>query len=372
MHRQIILATALGCAFGFSLTGCNTGKREDPTKKTSTAAATTSGSGAAATSSGATTQPALVTLTINAQGSGTGTIVLEPPSPSGTYPFGTAVTLRALPDAGSSFRGWGGDLKAERGHERLLTMQSDLTIAPTFDIPNAGTPVANFTVGPDPAMGMGPLSVTFSDASTGTVGRYEWTFGDGKGSVDPSPVHVFNQPGTYTVSLRVYDAQGDEGLEDVRFGTVYVAARSEGSRFWYQNDRYKNPMKENSAGDAPLAQQVLDLVNQERATAGVAPVAADKDAERAAQAHTSDMINRQYFDHMSPEGFGPDDRFTATGATNLKLGENIAQAADPAAAMQAWMNSPGHRANILDPDFTHLGVGVDSIGGTWTQVFIKK
>ncbi|GAB3311387.1 hypothetical protein GCM10027451_23270 [Geodermatophilus aquaeductus] len=116
---------------------------------------------------------------------------------------------------------------------------------------------------------------------------------------------------------------------------------------------------------------MLALVNQERAAAGCAPVAADAALAGVARAHSVDMRDRGYFSHTTPEGLDPFDRARAAGVGYARA-ENIARGqADPAAVMDAWMNSPGHRANILDCSLTKLGVGVaEGAGGPWwTQLF---
>ncbi|WBP90661.1 CAP domain-containing protein [Kitasatospora cathayae] len=124
--------------------------------------------------------------------------------------------------------------------------------------------------------------------------------------------------------------------------------------------------------NASYAQQVVDLVNVERAKAGCGPVSAEPRLASAAQSHSDDMADRNYFDHASPEGYHADHRIEATGYRWNSWGENIARGQkDPAAVMDAWMNSPGHRANILNCDFKQLGVGVrtGANGPWWTQVF---
>ncbi|MFI0819445.1 CAP domain-containing protein [Streptomyces sp. NPDC021098] len=122
-----------------------------------------------------------------------------------------------------------------------------------------------------------------------------------------------------------------------------------------------------------LTSEVIALTNAERAAARLAPLAPDPRLTAAAQAHSDDMVVRDFYDHTSPEGRQPWDRATAAGATHRGIGENIACGQrGPAEVVQGWMNSPGHRANILKPDFTHIGVGyaTGSRAGTyWTQVF---
>ncbi|WP_371479386.1 CAP domain-containing protein [Kitasatospora sp. NBC_00315] len=119
------------------------------------------------------------------------------------------------------------------------------------------------------------------------------------------------------------------------------------------------------------AAAVLSLVNEQRAQAGCGPVTADARLDALAQAFSDDMAARGFFDHTDPDGHTPWDRAKAAGISNLG-GENIARGqATPEAVMTAWMNSPGHRANILNCNFTTLGVGVHqgSGGPWWTQDF---
>jgi uncharacterized protein YkwD len=117
--------------------------------------------------------------------------------------------------------------------------------------------------------------------------------------------------------------------------------------------------------------QVLALVNQERAAAGCAPVVADAPLAAVARAHSADMRDRDFFSHTNPEGLSPFDRAERAGISYSRA-ENIAYGQrDAAAVMEAWMNSSGHRANILDCGLTKLGVGVaEGAGGPWwTQLF---
>ncbi|GGR27490.1 CAP domain-containing protein [Streptomyces roseolus] len=128
---------------------------------------------------------------------------------------------------------------------------------------------------------------------------------------------------------------------------------------------------QNDDGRGSAADQVLSLVNAERAKAGCGPLTANATLARAAQAHSDDMAARDFFDHTNPDGADPGDRVTAAGYPWSTYGENIAMGQrTPEQVMEAWMNSPGHRANILNCDFKELGVGVHDGGGPyWTQVF---
>ncbi|WP_371654956.1 MULTISPECIES: CAP domain-containing protein [unclassified Streptomyces] len=127
---------------------------------------------------------------------------------------------------------------------------------------------------------------------------------------------------------------------------------------------------------APSAEQaaaatIVSLVNQQRAQAGCSPVKADASLAALATAFSDDMAARGFFDHTDPDGKSPWDRAAKAGVGNLG-GENIARGqADAKAVMEAWMNSPGHRANILNCDYKTLGVGVHfgEGGPWWTQDF---
>ncbi|MFD8643297.1 CAP domain-containing protein [Streptomyces zaomyceticus] len=117
--------------------------------------------------------------------------------------------------------------------------------------------------------------------------------------------------------------------------------------------------------------EVLRLVNVERAKVGCTPVSADARLAALAGAFSADMAARGFFDHTDPDGDTPWARAKQAGITGLG-GENIARGqADAAAVMESWMNSDGHRANILNCEFTTLGVGVHfgDGGPWWTQDF---
>ncbi|MFI9584325.1 CAP domain-containing protein [Streptomyces sp. NPDC052236] len=126
-------------------------------------------------------------------------------------------------------------------------------------------------------------------------------------------------------------------------------------------------------GLAQAVSEVLSRTNAERSAARLPPLAHDPRLAAAAQAYSTDMATRGFYSHTSPEGLEPWDRARAAGCTHRGIGENIACGQrSPAEVVQGWMNSPGHRANILKADFTHLGIGFAGGGpaGTyWTQLF---
>jgi uncharacterized YkwD family protein len=128
-----------------------------------------------------------------------------------------------------------------------------------------------------------------------------------------------------------------------------------------------------SAGISQYAQQVIELTNKERARAGLPALKADAQLSAVAQKKSQDMQQNHYFSHTSPTYGSPFDMMRDFGITYKTAGENIAQGQrTPQEVVTAWMNSPGHRANILNQQFTHIGVGFEQAGNHWTQMFIGK
>ncbi|MGR3323305.1 MAG: CAP domain-containing protein [Pseudooceanicola sp.] len=117
---------------------------------------------------------------------------------------------------------------------------------------------------------------------------------------------------------------------------------------------------------------VIAAMNDARAAAGLAPLSADARLTEAARTHAADMIRRGYFAHNTPEGDGPSDRASAAGYEWCFVAENIAQGQSGVAeVMESWMNSPGHRANILHARPREAGVArLPGTGrSTWVSVF---
>jgi uncharacterized protein YkwD len=130
------------------------------------------------------------------------------------------------------------------------------------------------------------------------------------------------------------------------------------------------------AANVTAEAEVLRLVNDERAKVGCAPVAVEAHLTAAARQHSLDMAQRNYFSHDTPEGVKAATRMTNAGYQWSMAGENIAAGQrTPADVMKSWMNSAGHRANILNCAYKHLGVGfANGVSGSayptyWTQDF---
>ncbi|WP_019069209.1 CAP domain-containing protein [Streptomyces hokutonensis] len=162
-----------------------------------------------------------------------------------------------------------------------------------------------------------------------------------------------------TLLERVFTHAGLAQAVDPRSGDIYWTA------LWAR------PLTERNL--AGTADKVVELTNAERAGAGLRPLAVDPLLAAAAQAHSTDMVARAFYSHTSPDGSQPWDRAAAAGSRRRTIGENIACGQrSPAEVVEGWMNSPGHRANILKPDFTHIGIGFaggGQMGTYWTQLF---
>ncbi|WP_284141541.1 CAP domain-containing protein [Virgibacillus sp. LDC-1] len=147
------------------------------------------------------------------------------------------------------------------------------------------------------------------------------------------------------------------------------------------------PAKENTTTNKPaqstpqgqnyalsqFEQQVVDLTNQERAKQGLSALKVDWELSRVAREKSRDMSVNGYFSHNSPTYGSPFDMMKSWGISYNTAGENIAKGQrTPQEVVNAWMNSEGHRANIMNGKFTHIGVGYVESGNVWTQQFIGK
>ncbi len=127
-------------------------------------------------------------------------------------------------------------------------------------------------------------------------------------------------------------------------------------------------------------QNILKLVNIERTTRGLDPLSIDRQLDQAANLHNDEMVRADMMSHQLPGEASLGDRVTATGYSWTRVGENIAAGyTTPEAVVEAWMNSTGHKENILNPEFTHIGIGyefapdnnnaLNDFDVYWTQVF---
>ncbi|MCY8889571.1 CAP domain-containing protein [Bacillus spizizenii] len=136
--------------------------------------------------------------------------------------------------------------------------------------------------------------------------------------------------------------------------------------------------KTNTTTSAPSSvsayeKKVVELTNAERQKQGLKPLQIDETLSKSARAKSQDMKDKNYFDHQSPTYGSPFDMMKSFGISYKTAGENIAKGQKtPEEVVKVWMNSEGHRKNILNPNFTHIGVGYVESGSIWTQQFIGK
>lgn len=139
------------------------------------------------------------------------------------------------------------------------------------------------------------------------------------------------------------------------------------------NSKPETSIPEQPTTPATFNEQVLALVNKERQAVGLKSLSLDDALCKAALLKSQDMHDKGYFSHTSPTYGSPFEMLTQLGIDYRAAAENIAQGyTTPEAVVKGWMNSEGHRANILNAQYTHMGVGYVASGNYWTQLFIKQ
>ena len=127
----------------------------------------------------------------------------------------------------------------------------------------------------------------------------------------------------------------------------------------------------NDADVSDYEKEVVDLVNEIRKEYGLSELTLNTELSAVARAKSQDMKDNQYFSHTSPTYGSPFDMMKTFGISYRTAGENIAMGyRTPEAVVDGWMNSEGHRANILNSSYKEIGVGYVSSGNYWTQMFI--
>ena len=138
----------------------------------------------------------------------------------------------------------------------------------------------------------------------------------------------------------------------------------------YPNQKITIPEKNTQVQNYEM--QVVNLVNSERAKQGLGALANNWELQRVAETKARDLTDKNYFSHTSPTYGSPFDMMKSFGIKYSSAGENIAKGQrTPQEVMTAWMNSSGHRANILNSSYTQIGVGYDSRSNSWVQMFIR-
>ncbi|MDE2025611.1 MAG: CvpA family protein [Patescibacteria group bacterium] len=126
-----------------------------------------------------------------------------------------------------------------------------------------------------------------------------------------------------------------------------------------------------STSDTQAEERMLILVNAERAKQNLPPLMGDDKLKQVGELHASDMLARGYFSHYTPEGLSPFDRMAAANISYEYAGENLAFSPNVDLAMQGLMQSPGHRANILSPNYHRVGIGVMN-AGIYGEMFAQE
>jgi uncharacterized protein YkwD len=226
---------------------------------------------------------------------------------------------------------------------------ADMTTAPAGS--TSGDPG---TSGPDPSTGADPTNGTTTNGTTTNGTTTDGTTTNGTTTTD----------GGSTTSTT------GEPNPDVPNGVPYCGPAATWDAAWKQKE-----------------EDILAIVNQVRAQGAncgsegnfgpAGPLTMDPNLRCAARMHSKDMNDRDFFDHTNPDGESPWDRMDKAGYGNYSnAGENIAAGSpDAAGTMDQWMGSDGHCANIMNPDFEHIGVGYHpggQWGHLWTQVFGAK
>lgn len=163
-----------------------------------------------------------------------------------------------------------------------------------------------------------------------------------------------------------------ESFINNRFGGILNRAFATLTTHPNSDERVDLPFKpQNLSVNEAAEARMLELLNAERVKAGVQPLTLDLTIIPVARAHSMDMWQRQYFAHISPDGTTPADRMRNGNVNFIIAGENLALAQTVELAHRGLMNSPGHKRNILDPQFTRIGIGAID-GGIYGKMFTQN
>ncbi len=210
------------------------------------------------------------------------------------------------------------------------------------------------------------------------------------GLVTASTLNVRSGPGTkYPVIAQVKKNEYIRVFAGV--GNWYVV-QVEGDYIGAVSKEYVKPIYPNSGGGSSSGntgssnnglttnltadeQEVFNLINKQRTNNGLSPLQIDAEAQNVARIKAQDMVNNNYFSHNSPTYGSPFDMLKSFKVSYKTAGENIAGNSSNTAAVNAWMNSSGHKANILNSSFNYTGIGVvngSKYGKIYVQIFIGK
>lgn len=202
-------------------------------------------------------------------------------------------------------------------------------------------------------------------AATPEVGIQEQKSGDSKGLIGGIAVL-----GLLSLLSNHGGGQGDASSLVKTSGSSSPVVTSPG-----QTESTSTKPSTTSSGYSADEKRAFDLLNMDRAKNGLKPLKFNTQLTALGEKYAQDMINRKFFAHTDPDGKSPFDRMKQAGINYSYAGENLAINSNVTTAEQAFMNSPGHRANILSPNYTDVGLGVryDAKGSAYVvQEFIGK
>ena len=163
------------------------------------------------------------------------------------------------------------------------------------------------------------------------------------------------------------------GYDDGTFRPNSAVTRGQFAAFMTRTLRYINDDSNTEYTVSAYEQEVLRLVNIERAKEGISPLTLHVKLSEVARLKSQDMKDKNYFSHTSPTYGSPFNMMTQFGISYTAAAENIAQGySTPQAVVTGWMNSTGHRKNIMNATYTHIGIGHVAEGNYWTQMFMRQ
>ena len=154
-----------------------------------------------------------------------------------------------------------------------------------------------------------------------------------------------------------------------------IYPKSNNSNNQNTNNTTNNTTTNNGNSLTADEKEVFDLINAKRTAAGLSALKIDAELQNVARAKAEDMVKNNYFSHTSPTYGSPFDMMKSFGVSYKTAGENIAGNSSNTGAVNAWMNSEGHKANILNSSFNYTGVAVvksSKYGKIFVQMFIGK
>lgn len=232
------------------------------------------------------------------------------------------------------------------------------------------------------------LGIMFTSNKSTAMSHYQ-TVGTTTGLVTASILNVRQGPGTnYSIATVVYKNEYVRVFAQI--GNWYVIQTDKDFVGMVSKEYIKliypqssNSESESSSGNTSTTtkgltadeQEVFNLINAQRTTAGLAALKIDEELQNVARVKAKDMVENNYFSHNSPTYGTPFNMIKKFGITYKAAGENIAGNSTNKGAVNAWMNSPGHKANILSNNYNYTGIAVVSspkYGKIYVQMFIGK